>query len=318
MSRDITEDIKKTFIEVVPEKKKKINKLFLDYQLNFQITDNMNNSYIEECPYFIKLSNKTAFLIYLSTKLFYKLSICNAGNILEQALTNSTFKFDINNDEYSYIQEVNSWEGISFEEKIKASRLHSVFNEMFNQPHSIEERGIRDLFFMSLSFMLLHEVGHKIFNTDDEMMCDKYAIDFITDKIDLYKCKNNETPKAILNKRLSSILLGYFAIAVRENMNVFTNNSHPVFGKRIEPLIEYAKKSLSFNVDKLRKTLSDYIKNKENINENRIKTLISNNCKEYFWPMLTVSIYFLSKQKGININTQLSIIDFCISNYTLI
>lgn len=129
-------------------------------------------------------------------------------------------------------------------EEINISDTLSLPNFKY-RPQTPIPAAMHDLHYLSLAFVLLHEVKHIIFKIqgenfknpkEEEIECDKFAYTFLLDQIDAYCSISKEPYNSIIKKRSIAVALAYYYFFVTSFINhdiVNTFASHPTFSERI-------------------------------------------------------------------------------------
>jgi hypothetical protein len=148
----------------------------------------------------------------------------------------------------------------AFEDELrKAEELRSVVSvDAFEWPSHIpeptspppcrtRERAIVDLVKFAAAYAFLHETRHVMFTNDgnppadardEEIECDKFARDFLLQKIPEYCASTGYPEEGVLNKRLMGVALGAFnLVAVTPKETRSGSMSHPPLGSRLRELL---------------------------------------------------------------------------------
>jgi hypothetical protein len=113
-------------------------------------------------------------------------------------------------------------------------------------PESVTERAIIDLIKIAAAYVFLHEVRHVMFNTDrdgppdnraEEIACDRFARDFLIEKIPDYCAASGYAPADVLNKRLMGLALGAF-IVLQVTLDRTGSSTHPAVALRLRELVQ--------------------------------------------------------------------------------
>ena len=114
-------------------------------------------------------------------------------------------------------------------------------------PITTKDRAVVDLIKIGTAFSFLHEVQHEIFKTSsdcpeaatkEEYECDKFARDFLLERVSEYSTDTQQDRQGVLNKRIMGILLGAFVILeVTPETRRGGTEKHPPVADRVRKLI---------------------------------------------------------------------------------
>jgi hypothetical protein len=115
-------------------------------------------------------------------------------------------------------------------------------------PATTRERAIVDLIKIATAFTFLHEVRHAMFvndgnapssKLDEEHECDRFARDFLLEKISEYCSSTHYDQDGVLNKRLMGIALGaYVILEITASEKRHGTDEHPPVAARFQSLIQ--------------------------------------------------------------------------------
>jgi hypothetical protein len=114
-------------------------------------------------------------------------------------------------------------------------------------PATTRERAIVDLIKLATAFTFLHEVRHAMFiddgnspsKLDEEQECDRFARDFLLEKVSEYCASTHYDQEGVLNKRLMGITLGAFVILeITPGEKRGGTDEHPPVAARFRNLIQ--------------------------------------------------------------------------------
>jgi Peptidase U49 len=114
-------------------------------------------------------------------------------------------------------------------------------------PLAATDRAVVDLIKIAAAFCFLHEVQHEIFKTssdrpetapEEEYECDKFASDFLLERVSEYSADTQQDRQGVLDKRLMGIMLGAFVILeVTPEVRRGGTHEHPPLANRLRQLI---------------------------------------------------------------------------------
>jgi hypothetical protein len=113
-------------------------------------------------------------------------------------------------------------------------------------PEAVTDMATVDLVKIAAAYVFLHELRHLMFSADqyrpqdsqaEEIACDKFARDFLLDKIPDYCATTGYKQDAVLNKRLMGLVVGGF-IVLQVTPARSGSASHPAVAVRLRELVE--------------------------------------------------------------------------------
>lgn len=339
---DITDKIKNMVLkQVIPERKNEIDKIFENLQIRSQA--GVTGYRAEANSYAIFLSDQTIIINHLITELFYKGLKETACKIFTRTIENKDIDFFPLQDiqQLDIIKNVLSW---SEEEKefkwhiLDDSFITHTVEKMFEEPISVEERCIRDLDFISLSFIVLHEIGHLVkgygSSPEEELKCDEYAREFILGDVYNYILTERDNkltkPRArVINKRLTGLNTAHFIIGIVEQLLDVRNRTHPPMSDRLYPLLERAKsfEEINYDVSEFTQKACELMcteiivkgtKGNSIFFENELRKIYDNHGPMTFWNTLAASLMALFQIKNIKPIPSKDTMAFCFNNVKLL
>jgi hypothetical protein len=113
-------------------------------------------------------------------------------------------------------------------------------------PEAATDRATIDLVKVAGAYVFLHEFRHLMFGADgdrpqdshaEEIACDKFARDFLLEKIPDYCAATGYKQEAVLNKRLMGLVVGGF-ILLQVTVDRPGSNTHPAVALRLRELVQ--------------------------------------------------------------------------------
>jgi hypothetical protein len=113
-------------------------------------------------------------------------------------------------------------------------------------PEAMTDRATIELVQIAAAYVFLHELRHVMFSADgdrpednhaEEIACDSFARDFLLEKIPDYCAASGYTHNAVLNKRLTGLVLGGF-IVLQVTLDRTGSSTHPAVALRLRELVQ--------------------------------------------------------------------------------
>lgn len=337
---DITSKIKDIVLkQIVPERKDEIENLFNTYSIQIRSQSGVTSYRAESGMNTVFLSDQTLIINNLITKFFYQALKENSCLLFCDAIQRNLIKaYPIKNlklleklkNILFWNEEIKTFESYILDD----SFFTSTVEEMFKEPITDEEKCIRDLNFISLAFIVLHEFAHIIkgygSTIEDELLCDKYAREFIFEKIDNYILSENDkkidnAKNKMINKRFTGVNTAHLIIGIVEQISHTEKKTHPELKVRLKPFLDLAKSfnELDYNVtpfiNEFNKIDSQIFTNLSAPHKAMILRALCEYCGPVsFWNTLACSIMLLLQIKGIAGKISPSVEQFCFDNLELI
>lgn len=217
-------------------------------------------------PFFLKLTNS---LIDVKTgdKLIELSKDTNNEYAIQNILRNCKFESETLQNTVDLIDEKNK-EDLFFkinnkvDELLKKSNLNEfMWPESLIKPEepycnlTMKNLAARELALIALAYVVLHEINHCIQKhtcvgvadllRQEELDCDQFALDFITNDINVYVKSSHEDTNLVKQKRLLGVLVGFLFIA--ESTGPKESEFYPDLRYRLNIIIEKADKILHNN-----------------------------------------------------------------------
>lgn len=262
-TKNLTQFIKNTLKQAAPENSDKIDIFFKGgiglQPLNIISTDKVGTVGIEIASNgYIGLSFQTMILFYIMTEIFWDTYLNLSSKILFDRNKEKIELSEFSKGKMDAIDEILSWGG---KEQTIQECLRTVTNKQIyysfirlgnDRNGDVNDICVNDLYWISLSAFILHEISHSrnseisddLSQKEQELCCDKFAFNILTDNIQNFQLTEDQKSKGytlqdVKVKRLIALELMFCIITKFFRDDV---DSHPSSYQRIKNLINIYEK----------------------------------------------------------------------------
>lgn len=247
--KTLTQAIGELILEAAPERRAEIVNLWQKYAPQFSYMSDKNGFQMEAGPWgLILFTPRTMGQIWiLGFAAWRALEAYCPYVLLCNEIVHSTMPDDPDQVEAALEEELRKVEELRNISCVDAFEWPSVIPEPSSSlPKAVRERAIVDSIKIASAYVFLHEIQHVLFARSaarpldrkaEELECDRFARDFLLERIPDYCINTGYAEDAVLEKRLIGLALGGF-ILLQITKDRGGSESHPAVAERLGHLTQ--------------------------------------------------------------------------------
>lgn len=247
--KTLTQAIGELILEAAPERRTELVNLWQKYAPQFSHISDKNGFEMEAGPWgLILFTPRTMGQIWILGFAAWRALEAYCPYVLLCSEIDPSIMPDVPDQvETALEEELRKAEELQDISCIDAFEWPSVIPEpSSNLPKAVRERAIVDSIKIASAYVFLHEVQHVVFASSgarpldrkaEELECDRFARDFLLERIPEYCTVTGYAEDAVLDKRLIGLALGGF-ILLQVTKDRDGSESHPAVAERLHGLTQ--------------------------------------------------------------------------------
>ncbi len=251
------EAVKRLILGAAPERHEDLLSLWSQYSPQIEFIEDKEGFSLEAGAFGLVLFNHKSMaqiwlLGFAAQYAFHAyLPYLKLSQLLNLPITSKDFKGD--SETKNIVGEATKLLKKTIELNNASSIEHFIWPQGIPEPYAGKPTDVNgsmvfDLLCIGGAYCFLHEIKHVMFKQsdesidarDEEMQCDKFAREFLLEKIDTYSESTGYPAELVKAKRAMSIGISFLLLLVlTPNAQWFGTDSHPSIANRISALTEY-------------------------------------------------------------------------------